>query len=101
MLQIGQKVICIDDSVEPRVLADIKNNFQQWVVKDEIYTIRDLIYNDIGVTTVLLVELRNTPIFFPKTIGKFQEPGFKMSRFAPLNSTVETLSEVDEHANVN
>ena len=101
MLQIGQKVICIDDSVDPKMLDDIKNDFQQWVKEGELYTIRDLIHNEIGVVTVLLHEIHNTPRFFPKTIGRYQEPGFNTKRFAPLNTTVEELKEVNEHANIN
>lgn len=101
MLQVGQQVICIDDTIDPKMLDDIKNDFQQWVKEGDIYTIRDLIYNEIGVITVLLHELVNSPRFFPKTIGRMQEPGFSIRRFAPLDSALEVLNEVNSHANIN
>jgi hypothetical protein len=85
-MKAGSKVICIDASINPKIAAEIKTDFQQWITKDAIYTIREILTNDGLVTSVLLEEIHNKPLFFAKTIGRMQEPSFKIDRFRELDT---------------
>ena len=56
-MDIGTKVICIDDSIPANLDMEIfKKEFPNWVKKDEKYTIRDKFYNDNIVTSIVVKE---------------------------------------------
>lgn len=80
----GDKVICIDDRIDPEKLEEIKRDFEIWVVKDKEYTIREVLDNNGIVPGVLLEEIHNFPKFF-NLINKYQEPAFATWRFRKLN----------------
>ena len=84
-MDIGTKVICIDDSIPANLDMEIfKKEFPNWVKKDEKYTIRDIFYNDNIVTSVVVKELKNPILFFPGTINRSQEASFRITRFREL-----------------
>ena len=83
---MNQKVICIDDYIQPHMREEISRDFQQWVTKGETYTIREILENDGIVEGVLLEEVVNNPIYFSKTIQRVQEPAFSLHRFAEIES---------------
>ena len=84
-MKVGSKVICIDDSIPSHLnMEQFRNDFHQWIKKDEIYTIREILPNDGIVTSVLLEEVKNPIRFFSKTIGRFQESSFRIDRFREL-----------------
>lgn len=94
-MRIGQKVVCIDDSIKPGKEEFVRAVYPNWVKKDETYTIRDIRDNNDIVTGIVLKELVNQPIYI-HLIEDFQEPAFRMDRFRELDEFEETeeLSEV-------
>lgn len=53
-MKIGSKVICINDTIDADKIEEIKNDFENWIKKDTVYTIRAILDNDGIVTGVLL-----------------------------------------------
>ena len=95
---VGDRVVCIDASMQPHTVEELKKNVPNWVKKDQEYTIRAINHNRGIVTGLLLEEIDNPIIYFDK-IGKFQEPAFAEWRFRklkPNESMVEVVSEVLE-----
>ncbi|MDB5023760.1 MAG: hypothetical protein JWP78_1515 [Mucilaginibacter sp.] len=90
----GDKVICIDASIEPDKAEEIKRDFEIWVTKDKEYTIREILDNNGIVPGLLLEEVHNFPKFF-KLINRFQEPAFAVWRFRKLNYA--TAAEAEQH----
>jgi hypothetical protein len=90
----GDKVICIDASIDHEKADEIKRDFEIWIVKDKEYTIREILDNNGIVPGVLLDEIHNFPKFF-KLINRFQEPAFAIWRFRKLNYAIKT--EAVEH----
>ena len=85
-MDIGTKVICIDDSIPTHLDMEIfKKEFPNWVKKNKIYRIRDIFYNDNIVTSIVVKELKNPILFFPGTINRSQEASFKITRFRELD----------------
>jgi hypothetical protein len=89
----GDKVICVDASIDPEKAEEIKRDFEIWITKDKEYTIREILDNEGIVPGVLLEEVHNFPKYF-KLIGRFQEPAFAIWRFRKLNYA--TATEVEE-----
>ena len=95
---VGDRVICIDSSIKPDAVEEIKRTVHNWVTKDQEYTIRAINTNR-GIATGVLLEEIDNPIIFIKLICKFQEPAFAEWRFRklkPNESMVEVVSEVLE-----
>ncbi len=88
------RVICINDTIEPEKLADIKKDFQQWVKQGKIYHVREFLDNDDIVDAYLLEEVRNRPVYF-RLINRVQEPAFATWRFREL-SDEELKAMVEE-----
>jgi len=80
----GDKVICIDASIEPDKAEEIKRDFEIWITKDKEYTIREILDNNGIVPGVLLDEVHNFPKYF-KLLNRMQEPAFALWRFRKLN----------------
>lgn len=94
----GDKVICINDKIDPEKSEEIRRDFEIWITRDKEYTIREILDNNGIVTGVLLDEVHNFPKFF-KLINRFQEPAFAQWRFRKLNYAsrpAEAISEVEE-----
>jgi hypothetical protein len=91
----GDKVICIDASIDPEKTEEIRRDFEIWVTKDHEYTIREILDNNGIVPGVLLEEIHNFPKFF-KLINRMQEPAFAIWRFRKLNYATGTAEEVQE-----
>ena len=98
MFNIGDKVICIDNTMLPHAKIELEKNVPNWVKKNDEYTIR-AIHSNRGIVTSLLLEEIDNPILFFSIIGKHQEPSFAEYRFRklkPNESMVEVVSEVLE-----
>ncbi|MDB5150651.1 MAG: hypothetical protein JWQ57_4671 [Mucilaginibacter sp.] len=91
----GDKVICINDKIDPEKMAEIRQDFEIWITKDKEYTIREILDNNGIVTGLLLEEVHNFPKFF-KLINRFQEPAFAHWRFRKLNYASPQVEEVTE-----
>jgi hypothetical protein len=98
MFQIGEKVICINNSMQPHTIEELKKDMPNWVKKDEKYTIRGFTSNNGIVDGVWLEEIKNDYKFF-RLIDKFQEPAFALWRFRKLEPA-EIQMEVVEYADV-
>jgi len=90
----GDKVICIDASIDAGKSEEIRKDFEIWITKDKEYTIREILDNNGIVPGVLLDEIHNFPKFF-KLLGRMQEPAFATWRFRKLNYA--SKSEAEEH----
>jgi hypothetical protein len=92
----GDKVVCINDKIDPDKVEEVKQDFEIWITKDKEYTLREILDNNGIVTGVLLEEVHNFPKFF-KLINRFQEPAFAIWRFRKLNyATSQKSEEVNE-----
>lgn len=91
---IGDKVVCIDDTMQSHTITELKKNVPNWVKKDEQYTIRNILDNKGIVTGILLEEIQNPVLYFEK-IGGFQEPAFAEWRFRKLAKN-EIMEEVEQ-----
>lgn len=94
----GDKVICINDKIDPDKSEEIRRDFEIWITRDKEYTIREILDNNGIVTGVLLDEVHNFPKFF-KLINRFQEPAFAIWRFRKLqyaSAPATAESEVEE-----
>lgn len=94
-MKIGSKVICINDTIDADKIEEIKNDFENQIKKDTVYTIRAILDNDGIVTGVLLEEVYNLPKFF-KLLNRYQEPAFATWRFANQKVEVAQLEEIYE-----
>jgi|688.fasta_scaffold2589794_1 hypothetical protein len=95
---IGDIVVCVDDSMQSHVIEELKKDVPNWVKKDNKYTIRAILNNRNIVTGLLLEEISNPPLYFD-LIGGFQEPAFAEFRFRklkPNENMVENVKEVLE-----
>lgn len=90
----SNRVICINDTVEPDKLAEIKGDFENWIVKDRIYTIREVLKNDGIVDGYLLEEVYNFPKFM-RLLNRVQEPAFATWRFRVMKED-EVMRRVQE-----
>ena len=80
-MEIGGKVICVDDSIKVDALLPITTMYPNWIKKGKKYTIRAFLDNDGIVPGILLEEVEN-PIIFIDLLGREQEPAFGLFRFA-------------------
>lgn len=92
MFEIGDKVVCIDDSIAMEHLASVFKSFQCWPVQDQEYTIRDIFYNDDIVSGVVLQEMFNKPVFIP-LLKREQEPAYAIWRFRKLEKAPIQVEE--------
>jgi hypothetical protein len=86
MFTNGQKIICIDDSFDPSV-SRLYINLPK---KDQVYVVRDMCVGigfDLqeGEICVYLVGMKNPP----SNVPPYPERGFKVERFAPLETNTE------------
>ena len=91
---VGDRVVCIDSSMQPEAVEELKRTVPNWVKKDEKYTIRE-IKTKRGIATGVLLEEIDNPVLYIKLIGGFQEPAFAEWRFRKLKSS-EDLVEVHQ-----
>ncbi|GAB2692368.1 hypothetical protein GCM10027037_14660 [Mucilaginibacter koreensis] len=91
----GDKVVCINDRIDPDKMEEIRQDFEIWITKDKEYTVREILDNNGIVTGILLEEVHNFPKFF-KLINRYQEPAFAIWRFRKLNYATQSEEEVHE-----
>jgi hypothetical protein len=91
----GDKVICVNASIDPEKAEEIRRDFEIWITKDKEYTIREILDNNGIVPGVLLDEIHNFPKYF-KLIDRMQEPAFALWRFRKLNYASQSEEGVRE-----
>ena len=99
MFNVGDKVICIVDSIPAHMCEEIENDFEMWIKKGKEYTIRSFNDNDGIVVGVLLEEVLNFPKYF-RLLGRSQEPSFKLDRFRKKEEN-EITEKVEEYVESN
>ena len=85
MIEIGQKVVCIDDSFRH---INLPENFIP-PKKDEMYTVREIYEHPNGVIAITVEEIIND--IGPK-LGR--EIGFNIDRFRPLDWVEDILEKI-------
>lgn len=99
-LDIGDKVLCVNASIEPHMKEEIEKDFEMWLKQGNTYTIRGFNENDGIVVGVLLEEIYNFPKYF-KLLGRSQEPSFRLDRFRKRQEDEVTAeTEVEEAVQV-
>lgn len=88
------RVICINDTIDPDKLSEVSRDFENWIKKDRIYTIREILDNDGIVDGYLLEEVHNFPKFM-RLLGRVQEPAFSTDRFRIMKED-EVMRRVKE-----
>lgn len=94
MFEVGDKVICIDSSMQSHTVEELIKDVPNWVKKGEEYTIRGFTSNNGIVDGVWLEEIINEYKFF-KLLNKSQEPAFALWRFRKSES-IEIKEEIKE-----
>ena len=97
-IDIGDRVLCTDDSVQPHTAQELKVDMPAWVKKGEKYTIRGFVENDGIVPGVYLEEVTN-PVRFFKLLNRSQEGAFRIDRFRKLQED-EVEAEVEQFEEV-
>lgn len=82
-MRVGAKVMCVDDSINPAQAAFISYAYINWIKKDIIYTVREILENADIVPGLLLEEVSNPEIYI-RLLGRDQEPAFRLDRFVEL-----------------
>ena len=91
----GDKVVCINATIDPEKAEEIRNDFEIWITKDQEYTVREILENNGIVPGILLEEVHNFPKYF-KLLGRYQEPAFATWRFRKLNYATRTEAVEEE-----
>lgn len=81
------KLLCIRDDRTPA-----SKHFVNWITEGEVYTMRRTEGSLHGPKRVLLVEVKNPPVYIEEFAGRV-EPGFDASRFVELSDTYEVMEE--------
>ena len=95
MFKIGEKVICVDDSIKLGQEEFVAEAYLNWIKKGKEYTVRGFTDNDGIVTGMWLEEVHNFPIYI-KLIGREQEPAFRLNRFAKREEAGILVEELEE-----
>ena len=90
----GSKIICVDDSIRAELMPTVIKYYKNWVIRNKVYTVREVVTNNGIVDGVLLNEIRNEPIYI-ELIDKKQEPAFGMFRFRLLQN--DAMMAIVEH----
>jgi|694.fasta_scaffold05035_16 hypothetical protein len=89
----GQLIVCVDDSIPPTAVL---NSFSSWIKKNAIYTVREFKFMSLlGEYAVYLKEIENDPIYIEQ-LGTKVEPGYRASRFRPLEEILQEDLDVIE-----
>lgn len=81
MIQIGTKVVCVDDRFDINSVKLIPNRPK----KDLVYTIREIFeHPEVGAIGVLLEEISNPKLKHTVYENMF-EPTFSINRFVPID----------------
>lgn len=91
MIKEGDLVVCINDVFDPRSIEVIPNR----PTKGTVYVVREMAFYDAhDKMGVMLVELRN-PRIVKGLFGALLEPSFNITRFAPANEVLDSISLVE------
>jgi len=83
MVEIGEKVKCIDDCFIDERTNPFKKSQLNLPIENEIYTIRQIIKTSFGIG-IRLEEIKNDEFYFDN-IRRYEEPIFDVYRFETLN----------------
>jgi len=83
----GIKVKCINDLIDLDKQEEVKKDFDNWIKRGVVYTVREVLHNDGIVTGILLEEVHNFPVYF-KLLNRIQEPAFATWRFLNSKRTI-------------
>lgn len=92
---IGDKVICIDSSIQGHTLLELSKDMPNWIEKGKEYTVREINTNK-GIVLGVLVEEVSNPVKFFRLVNRFQEPAFADWRFRKKEEAYVDPLEVEE-----
>jgi len=94
LFDIGDEVLCVNDTIKPEALEEIIKDVPNWIKKGETYFVREVLHNDDIAPALLLEGVHNPPVYF-HLLGRVQEPGFATWRFVK-QASAEEHAELDE-----
>jgi len=94
MFNVGDKVVCIDASMQLHTVEELRRDVPNWVKQGQQYTIRDIVDSDF-VVGVRLEEITN-PMKYFKLIDKYMEPAFGTFRFRKLETAPPIAVHVEQ-----
>lgn len=95
----GDKVICVDASIDPEKAHEINHDFEIWLTNGKEYTIREILDNNGIAPGVLLEEIYNHEKYF-RLLGRYQEPAFAIWRFRKLNYSTNAAQAVIKESKI-
>ena len=90
MINVGDKVVCLDSSMQSHTVTELLKDVPNWVTKGKQYIVRDVVDSDF-VVGIRLEELVNPPRWF-QLVGKYMEPAFATWRFRKVEETTIEIS---------
>ena len=88
MIKEGSEVVCINDTFSAESIHAIPNR----PVLNSVYTVREIrYYEHLDKAGVLLEEVKN-PLSVQTMLGVVLEPSFSITRFAPLDDVLDSIS---------
>lgn len=87
------KLLCIRDAKSPAA-----KHFVNWITEGEVYTVRRIEGSLHGPQRVLLVEVKNPPVFISE-FAATMEPGWDLSRFVEVDDAMN-LKEKESNVEV-
>lgn len=101
-MKVGQKVMCVNDSVKEGQEAFVAKAYRNWIKKGKLYTIRSIHDNQDIVTGILLEEVVNGAIYI-HLIDDWAEPMFSPTRFRELEQVddLAIAEEIEEELLIN
>jgi len=88
------EVICVNDSP----INDPMGLFQHWIVKDQMYTIQDVVKTASGDIGLILEECPNKPAEHPSGLGTFM-PSYNIKRFKTLGGEPLDVKQIKQSIN--
>ncbi len=94
MFNIGDKVVCVDASMQIHTVEELTKDVPNWVKQGQEYTVRGFADYDF-VVGVYLEEIHNPSKWF-NSVGGFLEPAFRTDRFRKVKDIKKEISVEQE-----
>ena len=94
MLKIGDRIICVDSSMQTHTVEELTKDVPNWIKEGKIYTIRG--FGDYEFVVGIYLEEVHNPAKWFSSVGGFVEPAFRNDRFRKLESSESDIEICEE-----